>query len=77
LGGWRYFVILTEQSVHLGMESFSPVLWYSTFTYQQQEKAMSKEQKSNKETKKLPSMTPKEKKAAKKAKKNERGRMGE
>jgi hypothetical protein len=38
---------------------------------------MSKEQKSNRETKKEPAMTPKEKKAAKKAKKNERGRMGE
>ena len=38
---------------------------------------MSKEQKSNKETKKGPAMTPKEKKAAKKAKKNERGRLGE
>lgn len=31
---------------------------------------MSKEQKSNKETKKQPAMTPKEKKAAKKAKKD-------
>lgn len=40
-------------------------------------KAMSREQKSNKETKKEPSMTAKEKKAAKKAKKNERGRIGE
>jgi hypothetical protein len=39
--------------------------------------AMSKERKSNKETKKAPVMTPKEKKAAKKAKKNERGRIGE
>ncbi len=38
---------------------------------------MSKEQKSNRETKKLPSMTPKERKAAKKAKKNQSGRMGE
>lgn len=38
---------------------------------------MGKEQKSNKETKKKPGMTPKEKKAAKKAKKNERGRIGE
>jgi hypothetical protein len=38
---------------------------------------MSREQKSNKETKKLPGMTPKEKKAAKKAKKNEKHRMGE
>jgi hypothetical protein len=38
---------------------------------------MSREQKSNKETKKLPGMTAKEKKAAKKAKKNDRGRMGE
>ncbi len=38
---------------------------------------MSKEQKSNKEAKKQPAMTPKEKKAAKKAKKNERGRIGE
>ena len=40
-------------------------------------KIMGKEQKSNKETKKLPGMTPKEKKAAKKAKKNEKHRMGE
>ena len=39
--------------------------------------AMSKGQKSNKETKKQPGMTPKEKKAAKKAKKNERARIGE
>ncbi len=38
---------------------------------------MSKEQKSNKETKKQPLMTAKEKKAAKKAKKDDRGRMGE
>jgi hypothetical protein len=38
---------------------------------------MSREQKSNKETRKQPAMTPKEKKAAKRAKKNERGRMGE
>jgi hypothetical protein len=38
--------------------------------------AMSKERKSNKETKKVPVMTAKEKKAAKKAKKNERGRIG-
>ncbi len=38
---------------------------------------MGKEQKSNKEAKKQPGMTPKEKKAAKKAKKNEKGRIGE
>jgi hypothetical protein len=38
---------------------------------------MSKEQKSNKETRKKAAMTPKEKKAAKKAKKNARGRIGE
>ena len=38
---------------------------------------MSRERKSNKETKKKPGMTPKEKKAAKKAKKDERGRIGE
>jgi len=38
---------------------------------------MSREQKSNRETKKAPLMTPKEKKAAKKAKKNERGHRGE
>jgi hypothetical protein len=38
---------------------------------------MSRERKSNKETKKVPGMTAKEKKAAKKAKKNERARMGE
>ena len=38
---------------------------------------MSKGQKSNKETKKIPGMTATEKKAAKKAKKNERGRIGE
>ena len=38
---------------------------------------MSKGQKSNKETKKVPVMTAKEKRAAKKAKKNERGRIGE
>jgi hypothetical protein len=37
---------------------------------------MGREQKSNKETKKQPGMTPKEKKAAKKAKKNERGPLG-
>jgi hypothetical protein len=41
------------------------------------EKVMSKGQKSNKETKKVPVMTAKEKKAAKKAKKNERRRMGQ
>ena len=41
------------------------------------DKEMSKEQKSNKETKKKPAMTAKEKKAAKKAKKNDKGRMGE
>jgi hypothetical protein len=38
---------------------------------------MSKQQNSNKETRKVPVMTAKEKKAAKKAKKNERGRIGE
>jgi hypothetical protein len=38
---------------------------------------MSRERKSNKETRKVPGMTAKEKKAAKKAKKNERGRIGE
>jgi hypothetical protein len=38
---------------------------------------MGREQKSNKETKKQPALTPKEKKAAKKAKKNEKGRIGE
>ena len=38
---------------------------------------MGKEQKSNKETKKQPAMTPKEKKAAKKAKKDQKGRIGE
>jgi hypothetical protein len=38
---------------------------------------MTKERKSNKESKKQPLLTPKEKKAAKKAKKNDRGRMGE
>jgi len=37
---------------------------------------MGKEQKSNREAKKQPAMTPKEKKAAKKAKKNEKNRMG-
>ena len=37
---------------------------------------MSKEQKSNRESKKEPAMTAKEKKAAKKAKKNERGLLG-
>ncbi len=37
---------------------------------------MSKERKSNKETKKAPAMTAKEKRAAKKEKKNQRGRMG-
>ncbi len=36
---------------------------------------MSKEHKSNKETRKVPVMTAKEKKAAKKAKKNEKGRF--
>jgi hypothetical protein len=39
------------------------------------EKVMSKEHKSNKESKKVPVMTAKEKKAAKKAKKNEKGRL--
>lgn len=38
---------------------------------------MGREQKSNREAKKVPGMTPKEKKAAKKAKKNEKGRMGQ
>jgi hypothetical protein len=38
---------------------------------------MSREQKSNKETKKKPALTAKEKKAAKKLKKNDKGRMGE
>jgi len=38
---------------------------------------MGKEQKSNKEAKKVPALSAKEKKAAKKAKKNERGRLGE
>jgi hypothetical protein len=38
---------------------------------------MTKERKSNKESKKQPLLTPKEKKAAKKAKKSDRGRMGE
>lgn len=38
---------------------------------------MSKPQKSNKEAKKQPGMTPKEKKAAKKAKKDDKGRIGE
>ena len=38
---------------------------------------MSKERKSNKESKKLPGMTAKEKKAAKRSKKNEKSRMGE
>jgi hypothetical protein len=37
---------------------------------------MSKEQKSNKEAKKQPAMTPKEKKAAKKAKKESKGFLG-
>jgi hypothetical protein len=40
-------------------------------------KIVSKEQRSNKETKKKPAMTPKEKKAAKKAKKNEKARLGQ
>lgn len=38
---------------------------------------MSREQKSNRETKKVAVMTAKEKKAAKKAKKKDKGRMGE
>jgi len=37
---------------------------------------MGKEQKSNKETRKQPALTPKEKKAAKKAKKDEKQRLG-
>jgi hypothetical protein len=37
---------------------------------------MSKEQRSNKETRKVPVMTQKEKKAAKKAKKNQKGLLG-
>ena len=41
------------------------------------EEVMSKGQKSNKETKKVPVMTAKEKKTAKKAKKNQRRRIGE
>ncbi len=38
---------------------------------------MSKGQKSNKESKKAPAMTPKEKKAAKKDKKNSSGLLGD
>jgi hypothetical protein len=38
---------------------------------------VSKEQRSKKETKKKPAMTPKEKKAAKKAKKDEKNRIGQ
>ncbi len=38
---------------------------------------MSREQKSNKEAKKLPGKTAKEKKAAKKAEKDDKGRMGQ
>jgi len=37
------------------------------------DKTMSREQKSNKENKKKPAMTPKEKKAAKKARKDSKG----
>lgn len=37
---------------------------------------MSKEQRSNREPKKVAAMTPKEKKAAKKAKKNKKGLLG-
>ena len=61
------------------------VLWEQSTIYKsmsdvlcsKQGKIMGKEQKSNKETKKVAAMTPKEKKAAKKAKKNERGRIGQ
>lgn len=42
-----------------------------------EEKAMGREQKSNKENRKQAVLTPKEKKAAKKAKKEKKGRMGE
>ena len=38
---------------------------------------MSKEQKSNKETKKKPALTPKEKKAAKKSRKASKGNFGQ
>jgi hypothetical protein len=40
-------------------------------------RSMSKEQKSNKETKKKPALTPKEKKAAKKSKKESKNVFGQ
>jgi putative transposase len=55
----------------------SPVRCVESALFKAGEDIVSKEQKSNKETKKVPAMTAKEKKAAKKAKKNERGRIGE
>ena len=55
----------------------SPKLPGALMQFKSGENVMSKEQKSNKETKKVPATTAKEKKAAKKAKKNERGRIGE
>jgi hypothetical protein len=51
-----------------------PLRWLPAYICK--DKVMSREQKSNKETKKVPALTAKEKKAAKKAKKNERGRLG-
>jgi hypothetical protein len=54
--------------------SFYPLRWLPAYICK--DKVMSREQKSNKETKKVPALTAKEKKAAKKAKKNERGRLG-
>lgn len=48
----------------------------ATSNFNAEKIVMSKEQKSNKEKKKAPGMTPKEKKAAKKAKKSQKGRIG-
>jgi hypothetical protein len=61
--------------VSIGGASFQPTLVVGHA--KSKDKVMSKQQKSNKEARKVPVMTAKEKKAAKKAKKNERGRIGE
>ena len=68
---------LALRRVILGRETCSPKIRGELMQLKAGEIVMSKGQKSNKETKKVPAMTPKEKKAAKKAKKNEKGRIGE
>ena len=74
----------SQYSVHCkvlsGHHKSDPVVWdcYSWPDTHQSlgAKNMSKEQKSNKENKKKPAMTPKEKKAAKKSKKESNGFLG-